>query len=666
MSRYPLILIAVLAVAACDLGDVLPDHPPEGEPRANGPQSEDPPDPLPTDGPEEPRADTPLAAYAVVDTNQQTCFDATSATDCPEAGAFLGQDAQYAGLQPAYQDNGDGSVTDLNTGLTWTQEVLPKVTFEQAHQDAGELRTGGHSDWRVPSIKELYSLMDFSGGTGMSVETSIPFIDTEYFDFDYGDESAGERMIDAQYWSTTEYVSTTMGGDPTAFGVNFAHGRIKGYPITSPRGENLLFVRYVRGNADYGQNDFVADVGLVFDRATGLTWQQADAGEPLSWEDALAYCEALEMGGHADWRLPDAKALQSIVDYNRSPETTESAAIDPVFGVSDIESYYWSSTTHRDGPPDRWGGSAVYVTFGRGMGFMRDNWIDVHGAGSQRSDPKTGNPDDYPEGHGPQGDDIRIFNHVRCVRGGAEHAEGVAAPEQPQAEPGAQPEGGAPEGGAPPEEAIAACEGAEEGDACDILTPDGQELSGTCASIGGSLACVPEGGPGAGQGEERPAPEEERPAPEEERPAPEEGNAPEAGEGPPQEALTACADLAANDACSIETPHGTLDGTCQSIAGDLACVPANGPEGMEPPQDGQEPPQDGQEPPEDGQGPPEDGQGPPQDGQGPPAEATAACAAQSAGDACSFETPRGDRLEGSCESIQGTLACVPAGGPPGR
>jgi len=32
------------------------------------------------------------------------------------------------------------------------------------------------------------------------------------------------------------------------------------------------------------------------------------------------------------------------------------------------------------------------------------------------SDPKSGNPDDYPEGHGPQGDIVRIFNHVRAVR----------------------------------------------------------------------------------------------------------------------------------------------------------------------------------------------------------------------------------------------------------
>ena len=43
------------------------------------------------------------------------------------------------------------------------------------------------------------------------------------------------------------------------------------------------------------------------------------------------------------------------------------------------------------------------------------SWKDVHGAGAQRSDPKAGDPNDYPTGHGPQGDAIRIYNYVRPV-----------------------------------------------------------------------------------------------------------------------------------------------------------------------------------------------------------------------------------------------------------
>jgi hypothetical protein len=54
------------------------------------------------------------------------------------------------------------------------------------------------------------------------------------------------------------------------------------------------------------------------------------------------------------------------------------------------------------------------MQFPPGQGSYR--LADVHGAGAQRSDPKSGNPAMFPHGRGPQGDVIRIYNFVRCVR----------------------------------------------------------------------------------------------------------------------------------------------------------------------------------------------------------------------------------------------------------
>jgi hypothetical protein len=174
--------------------------------------------------------------------------------------------------------------------------------------------------------------------------------------------------------------------------------------------------------------------------------------------------------GHADWRLPNAKELQSIVDYARSPDTTQSAAIDPLFECSQITNevgktdypFYWSSTTHAG---FLGGAAAMYVAFGRAAGWLSArafaggppdkrgprqggpgpggpgpggpgpgwgpdagpqaadpgdyHFTDVHGAGSQRSDPKASDPKNFPHGRGPQGDVIRINNYVRLVRNGA-------------------------------------------------------------------------------------------------------------------------------------------------------------------------------------------------------------------------------------------------------
>lgn len=369
--------------------------------------------------------------WQVVDTGQDYCYDENKPITPPKAGGrFYGQDAQYAGAAPSYRDNGDGTISDLVTGLTWSKAVDPrKVNLAEAKSIAKSMALGGHSDWRVPTIKELYSLIDFRGVTGVTAPgdfsrvpvSSIPYINTDYFDFLYGDTKAGERFIDAQWLSSTPYTGTTMRGMETLFGVNFADGRIKGYGLRGPDGrEKKFYARYVRGDS-YGQNDFSDNNdGTITDRATGLVWAKTDSERGMTWEEALRFAESLKLGGQEDWRLPNAKELQSLVDYTRSPDATNSPAVDPIFQTSTITNeagekdwpFFWASTTHLDGPNAL---NAVYVAFGRAPGSMHGQVLDVHGAGAQRSDPKVG---EARIGHGPQGDAQRITNYVRCVRGG--------------------------------------------------------------------------------------------------------------------------------------------------------------------------------------------------------------------------------------------------------
>lgn len=382
--------------------------------------------------------------YKIVGTNQTKNFDnKTQIPSINEGDSFYGQNATYPGNAPVYQYNSDGTVTDLVSDLMWQQScdfngdgvinVNDKLSYEEALAGADTFSLAGYSDWRLPSIKEAYSLILFSGVDpsgyeGTDTDGLIPFMDDDVFDFGYGDTDNGERIIDAQFASTTKYVHYTMNGDDTMFGVNLADGRIKGYPTAAMPGQSedkQFYVMYVRGNTDYGKNSFIeSSDGIISDNATGLQWMKNDSGEGMNWEEALVYAESFEYGGYSDWRLPDSKELQSIVDYTRSPETSNSAAIDPLFNCTEIinekeetdYAYYWSSTTHESWVANNNGSNAVYLSFGKALGYMHNEWLDVHGAGSQRSDPKMGDPDDYPEGHGPQGDAIRIYNYVRLVR----------------------------------------------------------------------------------------------------------------------------------------------------------------------------------------------------------------------------------------------------------
>ena len=414
-------------------------------------------------------AQTSGLTYPIVDTNQTETYNNTSEIAAPSEGeAFYGQDAQIDGNQPSYVVNGigdngnsasavastesgetsiprdDGTVTDLVTGLMWTQGYYGKMTYSEAVAMVDGFEYAGYSDWRLPSIKALYSLIDFSGEdiNPQAGSANNPFVDTAYFDFEYGDTSASERIIDSQWVTTTLYTGSTefAGGAQLMFGVNFADGRIKGYPIGEGAGpggeEKTYFVRFVRGNMAYGENDFINNGdGTITDLATGLMWSQDDSGTigtsagvdsasnggAMNWEEALAYVQQLNAQnylGYFDWTLPNAKELQSIVDYDRSPDATNSAAIDPVFNVTSITNeagqldwgYYWTSTTHVS---QRGGQAAVYIAFGRGLGTMNGQFMDVHGAGCQRSDPKTGSPS---YGFGPQGDVVRVTNFVRVVR----------------------------------------------------------------------------------------------------------------------------------------------------------------------------------------------------------------------------------------------------------
>lgn len=411
--------------------------------------------------------------YQIVGTTQTKCYDNRREIDPPKPGQpFYGQDAQHPGTPASYKLSADGlTVIDNVTGLTWQRspnikgdapQYADKLTYKQAEALPAKLNAmkfAGFSDWRLPTIKQLYSLILFSGvdsGPDSTPERMKPFLDTKFFKFAYGDEKNGERVIDSQ-WATS---SLSVANPNQMFGVNFADGRIKGYGTSMPgRGEKKFYVICCRGNPQYGQNDFHDNGdGTITDRATGLVWQKNDSGKGMNWEQALAYAAKAGNG----WRLPNAKELQSILDYSRSPDTTQSAAINPIFNCTAITNeigktdypFYWSSTTHAS---TMGGGAGIYIAFGRASGWPSGmgpggpgrsgrggagfggpppggpggfggppsgtsggtpRFADVHGAGAQRSDPKTGNPADYPRGRGPQGDVVRIFNYVRLVRGG--------------------------------------------------------------------------------------------------------------------------------------------------------------------------------------------------------------------------------------------------------
>ena len=71
--------------------------------------------------------------------------------------------------------NGDGTVSDINTGLMWQQVTAPgRYTWLQALNYCETFNLAGYNDWRLPTIKELESIVDLS---------IYPAIDTNIFPY---------------------------------------------------------------------------------------------------------------------------------------------------------------------------------------------------------------------------------------------------------------------------------------------------------------------------------------------------------------------------------------------------------------------------------------------------------------------------------------------------
>ena len=361
-------------------------------------------------------------SFPIVGTSQTGCWDSigTKITAPVIGSALYGQDAQFTHTAPAYTKSSDGlTVKDGVTGLTW-QKTYEKGSFggmyywaetQTVVDNLNKQNYGGYNDWRVPTIKELYSLWNASAGW--------PYIDTNYFIIKYTDE---QDLSHAIFWSSNKYtgvlgnISGDIPGAELAFGVNFGTGHIKAYTISvGPK----HFVRCVRGNLAYGVNLFQNNGnGTISDEATGLMWQQTDNGSGIDWEHALAYAQTQNNAnylGHNDWRLPNSKELQSLVDYTRSPYATNPAnvgpAINALFSCTKIINaggkadypFYWTSTSAIPNANGTYA-YAWHVAFG-----LADNGSgeDLHGAGAVRFDRKT---------LGTGAGEVGGLNYVRLVR----------------------------------------------------------------------------------------------------------------------------------------------------------------------------------------------------------------------------------------------------------
>ena len=99
-------------------------------------------------------------------------------------------------------DNGNGTVTDEATGLMWQQKSPPPLNWEDSIKYCSKMTLVGYTDWRMPTIQELKSIVDYNRFN--------PAINTTYF----------PNTALSFYWSSTVGANYTF----VAWGVFFDYG----------------------------------------------------------------------------------------------------------------------------------------------------------------------------------------------------------------------------------------------------------------------------------------------------------------------------------------------------------------------------------------------------------------------------------------------------------
>ncbi|OGS31553.1 MAG: hypothetical protein A2218_04170 [Elusimicrobia bacterium RIFOXYA2_FULL_53_38] len=117
---------------------------------------------------------------------------------------------------------------------------------------------------------------------------------------------------------------------------------------------------------------------VTVDNRTGLMWitkpvTEAGFVSSQTWQSALSSCavtmNAVSYAGYADWRLPNARELVSIMNYNTTP-----LAVDTTYFPETVLSLYWTSSTNYGSYSQAW---TVYAGYGSTYAYSKSTLCHV-------------------------------------------------------------------------------------------------------------------------------------------------------------------------------------------------------------------------------------------------------------------------------------------------
>ena len=287
-----------------------------------------------------------------------------------------GNDRRFGEPDPSrFIDNGDGTVTDEATGLMWQKDTNKRMGPKDAENYIAGMDLAGYTDWRLPNIKELNTILNLDEAKDNWFFDVFPVPENEKmlhysacdlferhyawvtnftygYDGYYGGRSAPLLSRAVRYAGAEckkkEYGTFTI----THTGQNKAYD-LKGREVEKDRIWGLDAQRI------WALPDFEIIGKTVIDNINELVWDNSHDDLLLTWKDAKEYIAGLneaEYLGRSDWRLPGREEIRSIVKYDDSQP-----AVDKSVFSGTRNAYYWTAYTDKACVENAWG---IYFGYG--------------------------------------------------------------------------------------------------------------------------------------------------------------------------------------------------------------------------------------------------------------------------------------------------------------
>ncbi|MBN2381571.1 DUF1566 domain-containing protein [bacterium] len=323
-----------------------------------------------------------------------------------------GYDHRFGRPDPKrFHDNGDGTITDTVTKLMWQQDENPRMNWVSAMKHCADMKLAGHSDWRLPNLKELNTILNLN------------YTDNWWYYRDFFPAKDLQPPL-LHYFSSTPHENYYIWVTNFCFGYDGYYAN-RNAPLLHRAVRNVVPVQEISPIftfPDSGQllcfdnegnqistpgpdQDFYGQDGsfshhpmsftkmrhdgrmlddraqweqgyrLVMDNNTGLVWEVKSPhptdlnfqGHVYTWAEA---CETFiirlnqqKYGGYSDWRLPNKEELRTIVNYNG-----QVPAIDPEYFPECLPAFYWSADIYGADPRLAWG---IYFGYGCGICYLK-------------------------------------------------------------------------------------------------------------------------------------------------------------------------------------------------------------------------------------------------------------------------------------------------------